>query len=308
MFQVNALKKFGANLVRPVLGVRGAYWLFRAVLLKIGADPIAAARMNDGTLVRVDLRCWTQFAAYYTGVYDVRLMQAVLAVLDPNAVALDVGANVGFYTVALGSALRRAGGAGRVIAFEPLPANYERLLENIRLNRLEDRCRAVPLGLSNEKRTDFLTLRNDFASGSTTGNAALRTGGAFDKGYPTVSVSLDRLDGLWDTLASPSDRLDFAKLDIEGHEDRCLEGGASTFARHRPTVLMEVNKAYYASRGLDFNECLLQTIPRDYSILQFLGGAWRRVESLVKCESMDNVFLVPNEKLRLPRYRVFGQT
>ena len=57
------------------------------------------------------------------------------------------------------------------------------------------------------------------------------------------------LDDVFDSLAL--DRLDFIKVDIEGHEHKFLTGAARTIARFRPILLMELNDHYYERQGLD---------------------------------------------------------
>src|SRR5262245_39596987 len=58
-------------------------------------------------------------------------------------VFLDLGANSGFYSVLLA----RTGLVGEVIAFEPDPGNYARLIANLQLNRLQTQVKALPFAL-----------------------------------------------------------------------------------------------------------------------------------------------------------------
>lgn len=95
-------------------------------------------------------------------------------------------------------------------------------------------------------------------------------------------------------------------MDIEGHEDYCLEGGRQTIAAHRPTLLMEVNKPYYEARGVRLDERLLPLLPENYVIFREIGGRWTRSGSLDACSQIDNVFLVPVERLGSPRYSMFN--
>ena len=305
---VEMARSMGASVVRMLPAFRGigrASGAFNKAMLMLGAAPIVEAPMQDGTRMRVDLRTRTEFIAYYTGTYDADLLKIIFALVDTNAVFLDVGANIGFYSVAVGNFIRRNGGSGRLYGFEPFEGNYERNLDNLRGNNLLEVCSLLKVGLSNEKRTERLTLREDFKDGANTGNASIPTSATFDAGFKTVPIELDRLDDLWPAIGG--DRIiDFVKIDIEGHEDFFLEGAKATMAKHRPTMLMEVNKPYYTARYVALDPRFLPLIPADYLIWRRTGGHWEQITSFDRCSTIDNVFLVPKEKTLRPAYRLFA--
>jgi len=78
----------------------------------------------------------------YCGLHEAADMAFVLHALRPGDSFLDVGANVGTYTI-LASGVAQA----CTLALEPIPATFERLLRNLRLNdllsRVDARCLAV---------------------------------------------------------------------------------------------------------------------------------------------------------------------
>src|SRR5262245_8579614 len=75
-----------------------------------------------------DNGCWL-------GSYEYQKQRLFAKSVSPGDVVFDVGAHVGFYTL-LASVL--VGKRGRVIAFEPVPANLEYLRHHIRLNRIDN--------------------------------------------------------------------------------------------------------------------------------------------------------------------------
>ena len=95
------------------------------------------------------------------------------------------------------------------------------------------------------------------------------------------------------------------KIDVEGHEDACLKGGKDTIRKHRPTILMEVNKPYYRARGVDVNERFAGLVPPDYLVYRCSGRRWKEIMSFETCDPLDNVFLVPREKATLKRFHMF---
>lgn len=302
----NATLSLVAAITRQTPALRGlgrTYRTLNGVLLRAGAKPLVIARMKDGTRIRVDLRTNTDLEAYYRGRYDGALLQVLHAVLDVNSVVLDIGANIGFYSVSLAHRIKSSGGKGRVIAFEPFAGNYQRLLENLEINDLRATCDANPFGLSDESRETEITLREDFAFGSGTGNASIPVSESFDAGFDTAPISLRRLDVIAPDILRQGDKIDLIKMDIEGHEDFCLAGARDTLSQHRPTILMEVNKPYYQARGVDIDELFFQLIPQDYRAFRESGGKWREFASFTECSEMDNVFLIPSEKLSLNAYQ-----
>ncbi|QXP88115.1 FkbM family methyltransferase [Methylococcus capsulatus] len=303
-----SLRSGFAHLIRELPRFRGRGSLCahaNDVFLKLGLEPVVLARMTDDTIMRLDTRCHTEFLAYYTGQYDKALLDCVLALFDHDATFLDIGANVGFYAVAVAHAVRKTGGRGRVMAFEPFHDNFSRLKENIELNGLVDLAVLVETALPNTAGRQLIVLREDFSRGSTTGNASIVIDEDFDKDFPAVPIDMDRLDNLWQTLDARADKIDFVKIDIEGHEDFCLQGAWQTFCEHRPTLLMEVNKPYYRARGVCVNDVLTANIPPEYVFYRNLADRWTTIRNFDECNPVDNVLLIPREKILMDKYRKF---
>ena len=115
------------------------------------------------------------------------------------------------------------------------------------------------------------------------------------------------MDDVLSELVDINSDVDLVKLDIEGHEDLCLQGGWDTMRRLRPTVLMEVNKPYYEARGVNLPERLSAVVPEDYLVYRRVKRSWARIASVDECRPLDNVFLVPGERIGRDTYRqVFG--
>jgi FkbM family methyltransferase len=146
----------------------------------------------------------------------------------------DVGANFGYYSVELATAL---GAAARVVAFEPFPLNYARLERHVRLNDLASRVQMLPLALSDRSGVATMDVRR--SETRNTGSAQLRGEG--------VAIRTARLDDLWPTLGYV--RLDLLKIDVEGHEVRVLEGASRVIREHRPMMLIEIDPPRLAESG-----------------------------------------------------------
>ena len=88
---------------------------------------IAAGRLAGATLL-LDMQIEKD---YWLGAYEPELQDAIGRHIRPGMVVYDVGANVGYISLMLA---RAVGESGRVLAFEPLPANAERIRRNAALN------------------------------------------------------------------------------------------------------------------------------------------------------------------------------
>lgn len=136
--------------------------------------------------------------------------------LNENDVFIDIGANIGLYTVL---AARRG---ALVIAFEPDPFNYKRLVRNIGLNRFRENqvtLHSCALG----KETGEVTLRRPLNNNY--GMASMVTRHAPDG----VEVPLRRLDD----LLKVSGQRYIVKMDVEGAELQVLEGARASLEKMR---------------------------------------------------------------------------
>lgn len=148
----------------------------------------------------------------YCGLHEFADMGFVVHFLRPDDLFIDIGANVGTYTV-LASKICGA----TTVAVEPIPVSYDRLLDNIAVNHIRDKVTPVRGGLGREPGV----LR--FTSGLDTMNYAVPQGMAAEG--ETIDVPVTRLDDLA-AGRSPS----FIKMDVEGFEAEVVAGGMRTLA------------------------------------------------------------------------------
>jgi FkbM family methyltransferase len=170
--------------------------------------------------------------------------------LRPGMVAIDIGANLGVYSLPMA---RLVGKAGHVFAYEP-GSEARALLERSRELNEATNLDISPLALSDREREGRLVF------GASSELNALGEGGA---GEAIRITSLDSEDALrgW---PSP----DFVKIDAEGEEERILAGGRNFFSRHSPLVMFEIQA------GDKVHEYLRALFPAiGYRLFRQLGGA-----------------------------------
>jgi FkbM family methyltransferase len=153
--------------------------------------------------------------------------------LTPDAMAVDVGANVGLYTAVM------ARHAARVLAFEPHPDCAAHLRE-LKLAR----CEVVEAALSDTDGQAVLRVpcegRGDVAALATLADANELRGGNNAGSVRAIPVRTLRLDTVLAAQPTPAEKVGFIKIDVEGHERAVLQGSAATIARHRPVLLVEI--------------------------------------------------------------------
>jgi FkbM family methyltransferase len=158
---------------------------------------------------------------WYCGLQEPSEMGFVLHALGPGDLFLDVGANIGSYTVLAGGAVK-----ARVISVEPHPSTFKHLQTNIRLNEL-DQIEAHCCGLSSAPGELLFTSTLD------TMNRVALPGELL----PTIMVPVVTLDALMQGRLPK-----IIKIDVEGHELAVLNGGAKTLSSPEvEAVIMETN-------------------------------------------------------------------
>ena len=155
-------------------------------------------------------------------VYEPELTAMIQSETRPGDVAVDIGANIGYYTLILA---RCVGPDGRVFAFEPDPVNFAVLQKNILTNGYKNVV-ALNKALSDQAASAKLFLAPD----------NLADHRIFDPGDGRQSIPIETL--VFDEfLADASVEINVIKMDIQGAEYRALRGMRSVLTRSRNITL-----------------------------------------------------------------------
>ena len=210
-----------------------ARWIAKAL---IPNQSVVWVRVEKGLAQGLWLRLNpTLEADYWLGDHEPVVQAELRSRCRPGAVVYDVGANVGFFSLAIA---RLVGPGGHVIAFEPLPANLARLREHAARNALVERIELVEAAVWSSS-----------SAGATFQMGSLRQtrGGLVSNGVApvladgeTVRVPATSLDDFVEQGHPPPDLI---KIDVEGGECEVLKSGERLFARARPALIVEVHHA-----------------------------------------------------------------
>ncbi|MGH7898205.1 MAG: FkbM family methyltransferase [Candidatus Binatia bacterium] len=145
--------------------------------------------------------------------------------IRPGASVIDVGANIGFFTVELA---RWVSGGGKVLALEPDPLNYGRLERTLARVGVAARVEAIQAAAAEAPGEGFLELNPDNPADHKLGPSGVRV----------RFVTIDDLvrERSWPVVS-------LIKIDVQGAEPRVLEGARETLARFRPAIFIEIHDA-----------------------------------------------------------------
>jgi FkbM family methyltransferase len=146
----------------------------------------------------------------------------------PGSTVIDVGANVGIFTMTLA---RLVGNAGTVIAVDPLPRNCARLRAHAEMNR-HSSIRIVELAVGDKAGVVRLNTTLDPAFVSVYSDATVASSPAL------IEAEVRPLDEIWRSMGRPP--VSFMKVDVEGSELGVLDGGKELLSTLRPVLLIEV--------------------------------------------------------------------
>jgi FkbM family methyltransferase len=149
------------------------------------------------------------------GTWETHYTEAFKRMLRPGAVVVDVGANLGWYTLV---AAPIVGGAGRVFAVEPNPGLARLVQESVHSNGFLGWTRVFQVALSDAPGVVDLIYDPDMPGGGVIRPASYALTHVRSSATRVAAVRLDAL------LAEHAGPVDVIKMDIEGWEGVALCG------------------------------------------------------------------------------------
>ena len=246
-----------------------ANWLRQRVNRSLGSRlqwvEITAGGLS-GLSLSLDL---SQEKDYWLGTYEPDLQRTIEELVQPGQTAYDVGANVGYVSLLLA---RRVGSLGTVIAFEPFPANVERLKQNLAAHADLAHMEVVAAAVVETTQTvSFLVGASD-DTGRVIPSAAETSSSANQ--LSVCGVALDEL--VFEQDYPPPQ---VVKIDIEGGEVAALRGMSRLLRQVRPLILLETHSqacsqaAWQLLTEAGYRLCWMK---KGYPVLSHQGALPRR--------------------------------
>jgi FkbM family methyltransferase len=226
----------------------------------------------------LDLNEGIDLAIYLLGAYELRSLRAYAPLIRPGDTVFDIGANIGAHTLHFA---RLVGPAGRVFAFEPTDFAVAKLRRNLALNPGLAACVSLQQCFLVAERTDKLpsAIPASWPVGSWHDDLHW---GHLGKSKALTAATATTADEF--CAAAGIQRIDFVKLDVDGHEYPVLRGFRQSLERFRPPLLIEIAPFIYSGdkagefddfvrllAGLDYtfyNANTAQVVSRDPAVLR----------------------------------------
>lgn len=236
---------------------------FQGYLKKIEWVPILRGPLRG---MRLPMDTAIQNIRMIFGNYEETLVDQITKFPYRINVAYDVGAHVGYMTLALSKLAQRFD--GRVLAFEPYPENAQRIDELARVNNLGEKIKLMELALC-----DKVGGQNLLLGPSTYMNKleCVRSR-EYEDLYPRMNVSGSTIDQL--VLMEGCPNPDLIKIDVEGAEVAVILGALQTILLCHPIFFIEIHGPENAGKlwkiFLDFGYCWWFISPKGQHLMPHL--------------------------------------
>ena len=207
------------------------------------------------------------------GGYEPDTTKFIMSALKPGGTFIDIGANIGWYTMNAAKYYSQHG--GKVVSFEPQPEVGRRLKASVEVNGFGDIVTVHNVALSNAAgAVEMIGTEANLGWAQFKPNAAAQAIAKIEE-MDHFSVTACRLDDM--SLSFES--IDVLKIDVEGAEVLCFQGGGKFLEKHRPLMVSEIhNKKLAGVSGV--------TGPEYVSFMAKFG---------YRCEVFEKGELVPYE-------------
>lgn len=205
----------------------------------------------------------------YAGLHEFADMSFLLHFLRPTDLFVDLGANVGSYSI-LGASERYA----ETISIEPIPETFKILRENIILNHVTEHVTCLNIGLGSEKGVLKFTKSLD------TVNHVAKT---HEK--DTIDVNVERFDDIIQL-----EKTTLVKMDVEGYETEVMKGMENALKNHNfKALIIELNGS---GKHYGYSEDAIHKKLLAYDFLPYLYDPFTRTLSKLETFGEENTIYV----------------
>jgi len=221
-------------------------------------------RLQTGERMRLRVNDVLTRALLQENVFEPAVRSVMNQHVKPGMVVLDIGANIGYFSLRLSSLV---GVNGRVIAFEPNPVVLDELKFNLALNGTKNVDVVASALAESDGEAEFC-----FPEIGMEAHGSLRPNDTFKVQKRSV-VKVARLDSILE--AKGIRKVDFVKIDVEGAERLVIRGGERLLAQlPAPVFIFEAAEILCQAFGYRLYELLTEFESRGYQAREADYGCW----------------------------------
>jgi len=277
------LNVYTRNFSFPHRGLK--YFLKAATSLGI-ANKTYKKRLNRRFYMLLNPTEHIQQQLFWYGYYEKELADLLKRIVKPNDVFIDIGANIGYFSLFVASNFPSA----KIIAFEPVTGLYQELNNNVALNNMENITTVnIAVGEINEEKELFVSAANNL------GMSSFQQPENYSGNKEKVKVVTL---GDWFKTSGLS-KINIIKLDIEGSELAALRGMKEIIKERKPILIIEMNPATLSLFNLKTSD--ISNYLKEYNFEGFLIFENCKLEHLNQGEINQtiNVLFIHREKVEL---------
>ena len=175
--------------------------------------------------------------------YESEDSDMIMRLVSPNSCMLDIGANMGWYALNIAKTYPSC----MVHAFEPIPNTYQLLVENTKLNTINNVV-THNFGFGDEEKDLIFFYYREGSGAASSANTSER------EDVEKIVCHVEVLDDFANRLHLP--RVDFIKCDVEGAELFVFRGAKKLLERDKPIVFSEMLRKWSKKFGYHPNEII----------------------------------------------------
>jgi FkbM family methyltransferase len=206
--------------------------------------------------------------------YEPEVSDLILRAVEPKDVVIDVGANIGYFTVMMGMLV---GENGRVLSFEPGSNTLDRLKNNIKINDLRNITLIEQPVTDTIGETSFY-INSDNSGGNSIWNPGNMEANKLSRENPQLqTLQTTTIDDEIERLELPPPRL--IKVDVEGAEQKVLKGAHRLLRSHSvPYIIAELHEQGLQELGSSAAAFRKQMFDYGYdTFLLFMDGTFPKL-------------------------------
>jgi FkbM family methyltransferase len=225
LFTIKVGKKLFYN--TPIHRSKITNMIYKKLFLSaFGDHPVTRVKFKDSEF-DVSTDDITILPSMLNGNYEDYLIEVYKTLLSKNDTIIDVGANIGILSI-IGAKI--VGEKGKVFAFEPVPENYDSLVNNIKLNRLSN-INAVKKAVGEKKgKLEIYLAKNSIGTHSFIEK----------ENHVIAAKEVVQVISL-DNYLKDEKSIDVLKVDVEGFEPYVFRGATKTLQKTK-YLLFEYNR------------------------------------------------------------------